>query len=361
MTDVDRGILDRILPSTPGSPDWTDVLRRAREGQVRSRRRFVALAVATLVAVVGTASAFGTVRDFFLTRGFIGLPPLGATPSTPDSGELVLSAWGAHGGSRTRLWAYRDGRLIWQREFVHQRQNLPESANGRSSGFLEQRLTPEGLERLRSEIISTGLFAHDLELGFDESQPAACLNFIDVRAGDRLVRVTWFGFRCPRTKGAQTATPGEASALQRLVARLADPAAWLPAGAWKDRTIRAYVPSRYAIKYGAQPHSLEPSRIWALLPAPARELLRAKDRTRTRGFYGFAGGPMRVVYGYASEVTTEEARGLAAALDDAGVKREQGVYALAYSGKAPGPTGNTFSITFEPILPDGQSICSSCG
>jgi hypothetical protein len=70
---------------------------------------------------------------------------------------------------------------------------------------------------------------------------------------------------------------------------------------------------------------------------------------------------MRVVYGYASEVTTEEARALASALDDAGVKREPGVYALAYSGKAPGPTGNTFSITFEPILPNGQSICSSCG
>jgi hypothetical protein len=361
MTDLDRGSLDRILPFTLGAPDWNDVLSRAREGQVRRRRRFVAFAAATLIAVVGTASAFGTVRDFVLSRGFIGLPPLGATPSTPDSGELILSAWGFHGGSRTRLWAYGDGRLIWQREFVHRRADLPESANGRSSGFLEQRLTPEGVELLRSEIISTGLFADDLELRFDESQPAPCLNFIGVRDGDRLVRVTWFGFRCPRAKGAQTATPGQASALQRLVARLADLTAWLPAGAWKDRKIRAYVPSRYAIQYGAQPQSLEPSRILAVLPTPARELLRAKDRTRTRGFYGFAGGPMRVVYGYSSEVTTEEARALAAALDDAGVKREQGAYALAYSGKAPGPRGNTFSITFEPILPHGGSTCSACG
>jgi hypothetical protein len=361
MTDVDRGSLDRILPFTPGSSDWNDVLRRAREGQVRRRRRFVALAAATLVAVVGTASTFGTVRDFVLHRGFIGLPPLGATPSTPDSGELVVSAWSVHGDSRTRLWAYGDGRLIWQREFVHRRADLPESANGRSSGFLEQHLTPEGVELLRSEIISTGLFADDLELRFDESQPAACANFIGVRDSDRLVRVTWFGFGCPRAKGAQTATPGQASALQRLVARLADLPAWLPAGAWKDRKIRAYVPSRYAIRYGAQPQSLEPSRILALLPAPARELLRAKDRTRTRGFYGFAGGPMRVVYGYSSEVTTEEARALAAGLDDAGVKREQGAYALAYSGEAPGPSGNTFSITFEPILPHGGSTCSACG
>jgi hypothetical protein len=362
MTDLDRGSLDRILPFTPGAPDWSDVLRRAREGQVRRRRRFVACAAVTLIAVVGTASAFGTVRDFVLSRGFIGLPPLGATPSTPESAELIVSAWSVHAGARTRLWAYGDGRLIWQREFIHRRADLPESANGRSSGFLEQRLTPEGVELLRSRIISTGLFAEDLELSFHGSQPAACANFIRVRDGDRLVRVTWFGFRCPRAKGAQTATPGQASALQRLVARLADLTAWLPAGAWKDRKIRAYVPSRYAIQYGAQPQSLEASRILALLPAPARELLRAKDRTRTRGFYGFAGGPMRVVYGYSSAVTTKEARALAATLDDAGIKRgQEGAYALSYSGKAPGPRGNTFSITFEPILPHGGSTCSACG
>ena len=329
-------------------------------GQVRRRRRFVAFAAATLIAVVGTASAFGTVRDFVLSRGFIGLPPLGATPSTPDSGELVVSAWSVHAGSRTRLWAYGDGRLIWQREFVHRRADLPESANGRSSGFLEQRLTPRGRRALALRDHLDRAVRQRPRAPFRRAV-AACLNFIGVRDGDRLVRVTWFGFRCPRAKGAQTATPGQAGALQRLVARLADPTAWLPAGAWKDRKIRAYVPSRYAIQYGAQPQSLEASRILALLPAPARELLRAKDRTRTQGFYGFAGGPMRVVYGYSSEVTTEEARALAAALDDAGVKRGQGAYALAYSGKAPGPSGNTFSITFEPILPHGESTCSACG
>lgn len=97
MTGLDRGSLDRILPLTPGAPDWNDVLRRARQGQVRRHRRFVAFAAATLIAVVGTASAFGTVRHFVLSRGFIGLPPLGATPSTPDSGELVVSAWSVHG------------------------------------------------------------------------------------------------------------------------------------------------------------------------------------------------------------------------------------------------------------------------
>ena len=70
-----RGARARSWPSRWGRP---------------GQRRLLVLAVAALVAVVGTASAFGTVRDFFLDRGFIGLPPLGATPSTPESGELKI-------------------------------------------------------------------------------------------------------------------------------------------------------------------------------------------------------------------------------------------------------------------------------
>jgi Tol biopolymer transport system component len=66
MTDLDRASLDRILPSTPGSADWEDVLRRSGAGRGARRPRFVALAAAVLVVVVGTASAFGTVRDLFL-------------------------------------------------------------------------------------------------------------------------------------------------------------------------------------------------------------------------------------------------------------------------------------------------------
>ena len=76
---------------------------------------------------------------------------------------------------------YADGRLIWLREHS----DLPEAANRWSSGFLEQRLTPEGVELLRSEIVSTGLFGHDQPpLG---STPAH--RVIQVRIGDRLVRV----------------------------------------------------------------------------------------------------------------------------------------------------------------------------
>ena len=63
-----------------------------------------------------SGSAIGSVRDFVLRTGFIGLPPIGATPSSPASGELEIFYWvdwAANGKEgRTRAWVYADGRLI---------------------------------------------------------------------------------------------------------------------------------------------------------------------------------------------------------------------------------------------------------
>jgi hypothetical protein len=51
------------------------------------------------------------------------------------------------------MFVYADGRLIRQQEA-----DRPYGANASSTGYLEQRLMPEGVEPLRSEAISTGLF-----------------------------------------------------------------------------------------------------------------------------------------------------------------------------------------------------------
>jgi len=63
MSELDRASLDRTLPPRSGSADWDEVLRGA--GRERRGRRLVGLVAAVLVLVVGTASAFGTVRDLF--------------------------------------------------------------------------------------------------------------------------------------------------------------------------------------------------------------------------------------------------------------------------------------------------------
>ena len=65
MSELDRASLDRTLPPRSGSADWDEVLRGAGAGRERRGRRLVAVVAALLVLVIGTASAFGTVRDFF--------------------------------------------------------------------------------------------------------------------------------------------------------------------------------------------------------------------------------------------------------------------------------------------------------
>ncbi len=218
----------------------------------------------------------------------IGIPPKGTTPSTPESGELVLSFYGsAEGIPRTRIYVYDDGRLIWQQEG-----DLPEGANTSTTGYLERRLTPEGVELLRSEIASSGLFGGELDLA---------------------------------PHGPLDATPG--SALERLVARIADPASWLPAAAWEDREFRTYVPARYEVCYEGRTRDSE--RVLAQLPRSAPSI---RDGNRC------------------SEVTTADARAIVTRLDDAGLEQIESKdasrleYQLEFGG---------FSIWFEPILPHG--------
>jgi hypothetical protein len=337
MKDVQE-TLDRLVPEPARMPGWDDVMSGASARRRRRSRRIVALAASMLVVAVGTASAFGTVRNFFLHTGFIGLPPLGATPSSPESGELELFYWvwspqlrrpptGPWDGDvgRSRAWLYADGRLIWLRDAT-----LPEGANRWSSGFLEQRLSPEGVKLLRSEVASHAVACR--------RDTGGCGIRIQVRDGDRLVPVRW-------------ARDLDHSALRRLETRLSDPAPWLPSSAWEDQRIRAYVPSRFVVCYMWPSPPRDPSRILPLLPEPVEDLLRSRDRIRVDW------NPPQ----YCSDVTTEEARSLAKALDDAGFEREQPPQWLAYRFKVPFSMRQPALIYFEPYLPHGEWTCSACG
>jgi len=356
MTTYDDNLLgarfDALAP-VPLAGDWADVVARAgvaRKGQPRLRRSrplrrrrrlFVVFAAAALIVVVGTASALA-VRGLVLHKGFVGLPPVGATPSAPESGELVIhyrdldhpgTGWG---------WIYADGRLITvdARPITERsHSDLPEAATRWSSGLVEQRLTAEGVELLRSEVVSTGLFEHP--------EPAGSLdihNVIQVRIDDRLVGVN-------------------ANFPERLRERLTNPASWLPASAWANPRIEAYVPSRYEIWYRAQPQTLERSRILSLLPATAEDLLRAKDAVTERGDIGNPGFPPHPVTGYHSTLTTEEARAVTQALDDAGLGTSFEIPGTSVDPAPPekGPVRNVVSIGFLPYLPHGEAPCLGCG
>ena len=357
MTDV-RTMLERGVGGATPPPDGFERMLRRRDRKRRNQRITAGVVgIAVFVAavwVVTTAGPFDRSQPSATGStgservGFIGLPPKGAPPSTPEHGELVLSLYGGTtAGPRSRIFVYADGRLIWQREA-----NLPYGANARSTGFLEQRLSPEGVELLRSEVLSTGLFDDDLTVDIAQQIPHD--NAIQVRNGDRLVRVTYH-----QDRGVERlATSEQASTILWLDARLADLASWLPASAWADREIKAYVPSAYQVCYGptANIHVNE-NRILDLFPAPAQDLLRASPGTvASNGPFG------------CRDMPPEVARALVQALEDAGFETDpfMNTWVLDYAFEpsvaiAPGPIENTVSISFEPYLPHGEAICSPCG
>jgi hypothetical protein len=264
------------------------------------------------------------------------LPPEGAAPSMPAQGELVVGfvyghTFGDPGAVFVNLYA--DGRLIWDR--WDGSQQLP--------GWKEQRLTPEGVELMRSEFISTGLFDHDLDL---TSIHGLYFGRIQVRNGDRLVRVAWGDQVAGRRPQGTTAE--QAAALKRLDARLADPAAWLPARAWEDPTIRRYVASRYVISFQWREQevpSMGLSRLLDSLPRPAKVRLRAAGITRST--YTNLVGTYEV---WNASVSTEEARALDAIFRGAGVERSnEALRGPAYEVRA---KGGVIHLEFFPLLPN---------
>jgi hypothetical protein len=254
--------------------------------------------------------------------GFIGLPPEGARPSTPEVGELVLQANGrcAPGGF-CHVWQYADGRLIWIVDG-----NLPYGANELTTGLLEQRLTPAGVELLVSEFLSTDRCSSPSDSG----------------------SIDCFGGPLPGPAPFPAiATPGWTDA------------GWgLGAEAWEDAEITAFVPSRFGacvlqdnvvtLQSYATWRAIEPSLILDALPPTAADILRGRDVALPRG--GLSHLAMTCFL-----VTTEQARELSVALDVAGSPRDlhQQSYTLGYHLAGPNRLRDAV-LWLGPILPHGE-------
>jgi hypothetical protein len=357
----------------PLASDWDDVLGRAgaspdrfrRRDREQPRRRRLMVALAATVLIAGFTASALALRAFVLDKGFVGLPPVGATPSTPEDGELVLH-WMVRavtlGGLQSRAWVYADGRIVWSRHDGP----LPEGANEFTSGYLEQRLTPEGVELLRSQLVASGLFdrsrklvvpdEHGRSLGIGEVHGSAW-GSVEVHDGDEPVRLEWYeGDLAPPDWGesAAAATPEQLSALLAIDPLLAIEPSVLPATAWADRSIRAYVPSHYAACVGAWTPKADrtptdESSLLSLLPSRAENLLRAKSRTMSVNEEGDV-----VSVSVCSKLTTDEARELAETLSGQlgpGLTK----WGLTYSLAEPVIDVLAPSLSIEPYLPHGQT------
>ena len=354
--DADR-VLDAVFHQLPATPQRQPLWRTWRPSLMNNMVRVaIVAAAAVMIAVFGfsvlrpggshggpppsghpTPTAQPTLRP--APSGPVdirGLPPAGAAISDPTPGELVLRFVGS-GGSVPRsstIWVYADGRLIWNRMYY-----FPADAGDAYIGLAEQRLTPSGIEFLRSKVLATGLFEADLEMGRDTP---GFLN-IQLRNGDRLVAVNWATYTnlgLPQT--APPATFAQATLLNGLSTLFNNPASW-PDTAWADRAERAYVPGRLAIRLRHLPDPIEPAQALPLLPQVAQDLYRAGDPVPG-----------------ASVLTIEDARALAEILERSTFQRlDPGSRAtswLRYVLRNQPTSGDQLWISFEPILPDGEAV-----
>ena len=266
----------------------------------------------------------------------VGLPASGATPSTPVRGRLLLSLEGGAGGPFTAMWVYADGRVIWGDVG-----NLPAgSPTEEATGLVEQHITPAWVDYLQSEVISTGLFEHDLALLRGQDDPGFLA--IGVRNGGRLVSLTW----AVQETNAPPATPGQARALEGLSTILADPTTW-PARAWDEQDPRTFVPTRYQVwlrLFDDQGPDLRVgAREVALLPEPAADLLRDGSYVR------------RATY----ELSVDDTRALAAALIEDGLEpltMPMGEAVTRFELDDPYEPGSSLYIFFGPVLPHGEAV-----
>src|SRR5262245_52043264 len=258
----------------------------------RGDRGLVLIGVALLLIVVITAGAVAVGADPFrrdlerlLTSDaavdpFIGLPPSGAAPSTPKAGTLMLSFYGGTGtGPRTRRWVFADGRMIWQQEA-----NLPFGANDSSTGYVEQRLTTDGVELLRSAAVGSGLFDRDrvVYVGM-----GPCTNSIGVRTAIRFSTLTYS--RACHGQTLEELPPDQYNSVLALDRKFGDLEGWLPSTAWEDATIKGFVPSQFVVCISTQTTAGDPldsTRLLAALPVGATEALRDQEPAPLTGPWG---------------------------------------------------------------------------
>ena len=212
-------------------------------------------AVACTVAVCALATG-ASARPFH----FAGVPAAGVTASAPTTGTMLISLK----PTPTTTWTlYADGRILWQKwTTAGEATVVPAGERRLDTGVVQQRLTLKGVQLIRSKIVSTGLFEHNLMLDLGGHGTWV---FDQVRRGGRIVSVQ--GVSLAAQPHFRWATAAQRHALAWIAGFVADPAKWIPTSAWADRQIRAFVPARYLIAVDRSYPDL------SKLPSRVREML----------------------------------------------------------------------------------------
>ena len=250
-------------------------MRGARQlSRLRLRRVALSVAITVVVALAFVLTATGSAST--KPTHFAGFPEEGVKASMPTTGRLLIGL----GPTDTTTWnVYADGRVIWQKwTSSGDATVVPDGARRLDTGYVQQRLTPQGVQLLLSKILATGLFEQDLTLDLGSGHAWA---HHQVRRGDRIVTVISTPSPNPADPRVFTkATPAQMRGLAWIEKFVANPARWLPASTWANRQIRAFVPARYFPSVSIGP--IPTSRNCHLQPARCSSSTSSSSATRAR-------------------------------------------------------------------------------
>lgn len=218
----------------------------------------------------------------YLPTHFPVLPPVGLKPSKPTTGKWLIDV---SLGDNSEWTVFPDGRF-----FANTRAYTKEWG----SKWVEQRLTRRGAQLLRSTILATGLFQHNLSLARRSHQKHDDNYKIWTPGRTISVDVT----SPPDDGHPPKETRAQARALSRINALFTRPAKHLPAWAWADRTIQPWIAPRYIISHDR--YAPNPSK----LPPPANAALAQYTK---------------FLNNYGQDISTKQARALLQAFTEAGI------------------------------------------
>lgn len=269
------------------------------------------------------------------------LPPEGAEPSMPATGELAASWW-THDDSPElfstgTVYLYTDGRLIWN-------SYIPEvSYDGEwTTGWVQQRLNLAGVARIRDEILASGLFDPENPISVKHSPPV--WGGVQLRRGNRTVHV----YRGPEN---QEWVP----ALDHLLQRLRDLHSWLPDHAWQNRGPIMFIPSTYSVCLRVET-SIEgrlvqpdnPADLLALLPSSSQDLIVTAKYVD----YGVT-DDLLVDAAHCYEMTAKQARALASTMYQEELPSDRSEDILTFTVNFPSGPPFVVKILFVPHGPHG--------
>jgi hypothetical protein len=282
------------------------VIEEAR--QRARRRRGTYGAVVALVTLLGVVLFAVVERTTPSHRASSVLP---APPGLPvQQASLVAHFSAMHVGW---VLVYDDGRVIWYDD-CGSTSACVSPATPLQWHPHERRLTPAGVQLVRSGAVQPSAFLRDV--GWDAPS------------------------RRPEPK-----------------------ALWLPESAWAEQESRPYVPSRYAVCYWEKNRLADATSVVSRLPARAAALLRGKERTY-HDFDLFHEPPQGTAI-ECSEVTSEEARALRDAFGAEGIHGSDAGNGYAINFDVPvnriGEPIEMVGVWLPPILPHGEFVMGTGG